>query len=131
MTRTQTILSWIGQIGAALILAQTLFFKFSGAAESVYIFSTLGVEPWGRLATGAMEAVVVVLLLIPRSAAVGALLGAGMMLGAAGAHLGPLGIEVHGDGGFLFGLALVAFCFCSLTLLVRRKQLPIIGARLP
>ncbi len=131
MTRTQTIFSWTGQIGAALILAQTLFFKFSGAAESVYIFNALGVEPWGRLAAGAMEALVVVLLLIPRSAAVGALLGAGMMLGAAGAHLGPLGIEVQGDGGFLFGLALLAFCLCSLSLLIRRKQLPIIGARLP
>lgn len=92
---------------AAGILGQTLFFKFSGAAESRWIFETLGAEPWGRLGTGALEAVAVVLLLLPRTAALGALLATGLMAGAIGSHLAVLGIEVQGDGGLLFALACV------------------------
>jgi apolipoprotein N-acyltransferase len=111
----------------AAILAQTLFFKFTGAEESVYIFSTLGAEPWGRFGTAILELVAVVLLLTPRTAAVGALLTVALMLGAVGAHLTGLGIEVLGDGGLLFALALVNLAGAVAITLFRRRQLPVIG----
>ena len=93
----------------AAILAQTLYFKFTGAPESVYIFETLGIEPWGRLASGVAELVAAVLLLLPRTAVWGALLSLGIISGAILSHLTMLGIEVQGDGGLLFGLAVAVF----------------------
>lgn len=93
----------------AAILAQTLYFKFTGAPESVYIFETLGIEPWGRLASGVAELVAVVLLFLPRTAVWGALLSLGIISGAILSHLTMLGIEVQGDGGLLFGLAVAVF----------------------
>lgn len=115
---------------AAAILAQTLFFKFSGAPESIHIFTTLGMEPWGRIGSGVVELVAVILLLVPRSAATGALLGLGVMAGAIASHLTKLGVAVQGDGGLLFGLALVVFVACALVLWLRRADLPIVGERL-
>src|SRR5215813_1340191 len=97
--KTSTAASWILQLIAAAILAQTLFFKFSGAAESKYIFTAVGAEPWGRVATGCAELIAVILLLIPRFVPIGALLSGGLMLGAIGAHLTRLGIVVQNDGG--------------------------------
>lgn len=114
--------AWVAQAVAALILGQTLFFKFSGAEEPVYIFSTLGVEPWGRYLAAVSELVAVVLLLWPAMAPLGAVMGVGVMVGAIGAHLGPLGIEVQGDGGLLFGLAVVVLAACIVTLGLRRRQ---------
>ena len=122
-----TVLSWVLQLAVAAILLQTLFFKFTGAEESVYIFSTLGVEPWGRLGSGAVELVAAVLLLIPAAAPFGALLTMGLMAGAIGSHLTILGIEVKGDGGLLFGLALTAFVGSAVVLMIRRAQLPILA----
>lgn len=130
MTRTHTIISWTLQIIVAGILAQTLFFKFSGAEESKFIFSTLGVEPWGRYATGFSELVVVVLLLIPRTAIFGALGALGVISGAIVSHLFKLGIVVQNDGGLLFGLALVVFAASAGIVVVRRAQIPILGPRL-
>jgi putative oxidoreductase len=104
------------RIVAALILLQTLFFKFTGAPESVWIFTQLGVEPWGRIGSGVIELIAAVLLLIPRTAWVGALIALGVMSGAILSHLFILGIAVQGDGGLLFGLALVVFVCCALTL---------------
>ena len=114
---------------AAAILAQTLFFKFTAAPESVYIFTTLGMEPWGRIGSGVAELVAVILLLVPRTAALGALLGLGVISGALGAHATKLGIEVQGDGGLLFGLAAAVFVCCAIVLWLRRADLPLIGAR--
>lgn len=119
--------SWICQILAAVILGQTLFFKFTGAPESVYIFSALGVEPWGRYATGALELVAVILLLRPRTAATGAVLGMGLMAGAIMGHLTRLGLEVYGDGGLLFGLAVTTLLACSLVAWLRRDAIPLVG----
>jgi hypothetical protein len=125
--RSATIASWIGQLVAAVILGQTLFFKFTGAAESRYIFSTLGVEPWGRYGTGTLELLAVVLLLMPRTAGAGAVLGTGLMAGAIMAHLTRLGIVVQGDGGLLFGLALTTFAACATVAVLRRAEIPVIG----
>ena len=97
-------IAWLLQITAAAILAQTLFFKFTASAESVYIFTTLGVEPWGRIGSGVAELVAATLLLIPRTIVYGALLAAAVMAGAIASHLTMLGIVVQDDGGLLFGL---------------------------
>lgn len=107
--RVKAILSWVFRVLAAVIMLQTLFFKFSGAPESVYIFSKLGIEPWGRIGTGVMELIASVLILIPRTTAPGALLAIGIMGGAILTHVLFLGISVQGDGGQLFLYALLVF----------------------
>jgi hypothetical protein len=125
--RTQTIASWSFQLIAAAILAQTLFFKFTGAEESKYIFTVLGAEPWGRVATGCAELIAVLLLLAPRTVTLGALLSLGLMLGAIGSHLTKLGIVVKNDGGLLFGLALTVLVCSTAVLAIRRRQIPVFG----
>ena len=118
-------LSWVLQIVVAVILIQTLFFKFTGAAESVWIFTRLGMEPWGRIGTGVLELIAAILILLPRTPALGALLAAALMVGAIGSHLTKLGIAVQDDGGLLFGLA-VAVLACSIGVVVlRRRDLPL------
>src|SRR5262245_64670881 len=102
LSKSQTVLSWILQLTVAGILLQTLFFKFTAAEESVYIFSTLGAEPWGRIGSGVIELVAALLLLTSTTAPFGALLTMATMVGAIGSHLTVLGIEVKGDGGLLF-----------------------------
>lgn len=111
----------------AAILAQTLWFKFSAAPEPVWIFEQLGAEPWGRIGTGLAEALAVVALLLPSRAALGGLLTAGLMAGAVGSHLAVLGIEVQGDGGALFAMALVSLACGALLAWRRRAQLPLVG----
>ena len=125
--KTHTIASWTFQLIAAAILAQTLFFKFTGAEESRYIFTTLGVEPWGRVATGCADLVVVILLLTPRMVALGALLSLGLMVGAIGSHLTKLGLVVKDDGGLLFVLAMTVFACSATILILRRRQILLLG----
>lgn len=121
------VLSWGCRIVAAGILLQTLFFKFTGAEESVYIFTQVGLEPWGRYASGMAELFAAVLLLVPRTAAIGALLAAGVMIGAIGSHLTKLGIVVKNDGGLLFALAVTVFVCAIVTAISHRRQIPLIG----
>lgn len=128
--RAAIIASWIAQVGVAAILTQTLLFKFTGAPESVFIFRTLGMEPWGRFATGAAELVAVVLLLTPRTVVAGAGLALGVISGALAGHVSKLGIEVQGDRGLLFGLALLVFAGSVLILMIRRHQLQAFGRRM-
>ncbi|MCI0658382.1 MAG: FAD-dependent oxidoreductase [Acidobacteria bacterium] len=128
-SRTSKWASWALRILAAAILFQTLFFKFTGAEESVYIFSKLGMEPWGRLGTGLAELIASILLLFPPTVALGAILAAGLMAGAIVSHLTRLGIVVQDDSGLLFALACIVL-FCSLLLLVlHRSQIPVLGSR--
>ena len=129
MSKNQSIISWVLRIIAAVILAQTLFFKFSGAEESKYIFSTLGLEPVGRIGSGIAELFAVILLLMPRTAALGALLGLGVISGALLSHLTILGIEVQGDGGLLFYLALAVFVCCAGVVWLHRDQLQVLIQR--
>lgn len=119
------ITSWIAQLVAAAILGQTLFFKFTGAAESRYIFAQLGVEPWGRIGTGVLELVAVILLLSPRTAVYGGVLALGLMGGAIMSHLTKLGIEVQGDGGLLFGLAIATTLAAATIVAIRFRELPL------
>lgn len=126
LPKTALALSWIGQIVAAAILLQTLYFKFTGAPESVYIFTTLGIEPWGRIGSGVAELIAAVLLLIPATAGIGAVLALGIIAGAILSHLTRLGIQVQGDGGLLFGLAVTVFVCALLVAWIRREQIPVV-----
>ena len=127
LSKSQVVLSTVLQFVAAGILLQTLFFKFTGAEESVYIFSTLGIEPWGRIGSGIAELIASALLLYPATAAMGAAIALGSMAVAILSHLTVLGIEVMGDGGLLFGLAITVFTCCAVVLIMRRTQLPVVG----
>jgi uncharacterized membrane protein YphA (DoxX/SURF4 family) len=111
------------RLAAAIILLQTLFFKFTGAPESIYIFSTLNIEPWGRWLSGVSELIASILVLIPATQALGALLALGIMTGAIMSHFLFLGIIVQDDGGLLFSLACVVFVISVLTLQRNRQQL--------
>jgi hypothetical protein len=115
------------QLIVAVILLQTLVFKFTAAAESVYIFSTLGVEPWGRIGSGLVELVAAILLLVPATVTVGAAVAGVVIVGAIVSHLTVLGIEVQGDGGLLFFLALTVFVASAAILVLRRAEIPVIG----
>ena len=114
----------------AAILLQTLYFKFTGAPESVYIFQTVGMEPWGRIGSGIVELFAALLILVPRTTWLGAVLALGTICGALFFHLTKLGIEVMDDGGFLFILACVVFVFSIIILWKERKNIPIIGKSL-
>jgi putative oxidoreductase len=131
LTKANTILSWALRGIAAAILLQTLFFKFTGAAESVYIFSTLGAEPWGRIGSGVAELIASILLLLPRTVTMGALLSLGVISGAILSHLTKLGISLPavGDQGELFALALVVFGCSAGVLYLHRREIRLPGIR--
>lgn len=116
------IFCWILRLIAAILLAQTLYFKFTGHEQSVKLFTILGMEPWGRIGTGIFELIAVVLLLIPRTTVYGALLGLGLMLGAIFFHLTKLGIVFDGDA-VLFIYAVTTFVCCGLLLFFYRHHL--------
>ena len=127
LSKSQTALSWVLQLAAAGILLQTLFFKFTGAEESVYIFTALGAEPWGRIGSGIAELVTAVLLLVPATAPIGAAMALGVMGGALLSHVTVLGVEVMGDRGLLFGLALIVLVCSAIVLAIRRAHMPVFG----
>lgn len=129
MEKLPVYLLWAARLVAAIILLQTLYFKFGAQAESVYIFSKLGVEPWGRIGSGVVELIAAGLILYPRTNWIGAGLGLGVMAGAILSHLTVLGIDILGDGGYLFFLAVVVAASCIAILLLTRQQwLPIVTA---
>ena len=121
MTVMQVRFYWFVRIVAAIILFQTLFFKFTASPESVYIFTTVGMEPWGRIVIGILELIAAVLLIIPATAWLGAGLALGMMAGAIGMHVTQLGIVVMNDHGQLFIYACTVFV-CSLYVLWVNKE---------
>lgn len=123
----RSILDWALRIVAASIMLQTLFFKFTGSEESIYIFSTLGMEPWGRLGIGSLELIASIMLLIPATVAYGALLGTGLMAGAIVSHLTKLGIIVLDDHGQLFIYASVVLIICTVLLIRHRSQVPLLS----
>ncbi len=123
LTKNQTRLDWVLRLIAAIIMLQTLYFKFTGAEESVYIFSTLGIEPYGRIGSGIGELIASILILIPSTTAIGALLAVGVMSGAIMSHLTILGIEVKNDGGQLFIYALLVFISSAILVILYKEQL--------
>jgi len=137
------VFSWACRIVAAIILLQTLFFKFTAAPESVYIFTKLGafihtyvpsasiggVEVSGRIGSGIMELIAAVLLLTPRFVWAGAILAMAATGGAIVSHLTFLGIEVQGDKGLLFLLAIAVIVTSAISLFLHRMQIPLLGKR--
>ena len=123
--RTSSITSWIAQIVAIIIMGQTLYFKFSGASESVQLFSELEMEPEGRILIGILELVACILLMIPSSVTFGAMLGSGLMMGAIIGHFTHLGWE--GERFQLGMLAVVVLVACSIILFIRRHTIPLLG----
>ena len=119
-----SVFIWIVKLIAVVILVQTLFFKFTGAEESVYIFTKLGIEPLGRIGSGIVELIASILILIPRTTLLGALMGAGTMLGAIFSHLFVLGINVKNDGGELFILAIITLLCCTILIFQNRSKIP-------
>lgn len=125
------IFSWVCRIVVAIILFQTLFFKFTGADESKYIFTTLmgaEFEVYGRIGSGIVELIAVILLLIPSTAWLGAFIALGTISGAILSHLTMLGIIVKDDGGLLFLLAITVFVMSAIIVLIHRRELPILGS---
>ncbi len=141
MSKPITIVSWILQIVVAFILGQTLFFKLTGAPETVALFEILGAEPMGRYATAVAELVCVVLLLIPKTSVLGAIGSVGVISGAIMAHITKLGISIDPvalnkpeitplEGPGLFAMAVVVFVGGLIIIAIRRAQIPIIGSKL-
>jgi uncharacterized membrane protein YphA (DoxX/SURF4 family) len=129
--KTLVIVKWLLRIIVAVILLQTLFFKFTGAEESKYIFSTLmgaEYEAYGRIGSGIVELIAAVLILLPATTWLGALISLGTISGAIFSHLTKLGIVVKDDGGTLFILAIVVFVSSAVLLYLERRKLPLIGA---
>ena len=121
------IFDWALRLVAAVILLQTLYYKFSAAPESVFIFESLGLEPYGRIGIGVLELIAGILLLVPRTAGIGAILSLGIISGAIFSHLTQLGIEVQGDGGLLFILAVIVFVCTLIVAYLRRNEIPIVN----
>lgn len=117
------IFIWIVKLLAVVILLQTLYFKFTGAEESVYIFSTLGIEPYGRIGSGIIELIACILILIPRTTLFGALIGFFTMLGAIISHIFFIGIDVKKDGGILFILAVITLICCAINIYIDKERL--------
>ena len=119
-----TLFIWIIKLVAVIILLQTLYFKFTAAPESVYIFSTLGIEPFGRIGSGIVELIASILILIPRTTLLGAVLGFATMLGAIFSHIFVLGIEIQNDRGTLFVLAVITLLCCLILIYNQKDKIP-------
>ena len=121
--KLQTILQWVLRFIAAIIMLQTLYFKFSGAEESVYIFTQMGIEPWGRYVTGIAELIASILILYKPLTAFGSLMAVGIMSGALVSHILVLGVEVNDDNGLLFSYALIVWLASVILAWLNRAQL--------
>jgi len=122
MSKIRKKLPLVLRIIVAIILIQTLRFKFTAHPDSVYIFSKVGMEPYGRILTGIAEVIAGILLLIPKTAWIGATLTLGIIGGAILMHITKLGIEINNDGGILFITALTTFILSAIILWFKRKE---------
>lgn len=119
---TKNIISWVLRLTVAVILIQTLYFKFTAHPDSVHIFSALGLEPWGRIGLGIIELITAILILLPQTKIIGMATSLGIILGAVFSHIFVLGINVSNDGGGLFTLAIIVLIASTLFLLIHKKE---------
>lgn len=124
LTRGQITASWICRVIAAGIMIETLFFKFTAAPESVYIFSKMGMESWWRYGQGIWELFASLLLLTPRLGWAGGILTLGALGGAIVSHITVLGIQVQGDHGLLFAMAVITFVCGFIVTFLHRHEIP-------
>ncbi|MCE9500753.1 MAG: DoxX family protein [Leptospira sp.] len=130
LTKTQKAISLVCRSIAAIVMLQTLYFKFSGAEESVFIFTTLKMEPWGRYGSAFGELISSILILIPRTIAIGAIAAIGIISGAILSHLTILGINVMNDAGMLFSLAMIVLIASAIALYLHRRDIPFVGEKI-
>ncbi|MGC4020842.1 MAG: DoxX family protein [Cyclobacteriaceae bacterium] len=121
--KIQSIFLWVARIIAALIMLQTLYFKFTGAQESVELFTQLGAEPWGRIGTGIFELIASVLIIVPSTIWLGSILAIGLMAGAIMSHIFVIGVT-RNDGGQLFWYAIIVFVCALYSFWKSRSQIP-------
>lgn len=121
--KTINYISLALRLTVAIILLQTLFFKFTAHPDSVHIFTALGVEPWGRITLGIVELITAILVLFPKTQVLGMFFSIGIIIGAIASHLLVLGINVSNDGGKVFALALIVFVASFVYLLIHRVSL--------
>jgi uncharacterized membrane protein YphA (DoxX/SURF4 family) len=121
--KTHPVLFWIARIIAAVIMLQTLYFKFSGAEESIKLFTQLGVEPWGRIGTGVLELLASILILIPATVWMGSVLAIGLMAGAILSHVTVIGV-FRDDGGQLFFYAVAVLICAMFSFWSSKSQIP-------
>ena len=128
MQRMNTLIltSWALRLIVAVILLQTLFFKFTASPESVYIFRKMGTEPWWRWGQGIWELCAAIFLLAPRFVWLGGMLTIGAMGAAILSHLTWLGVSVQGDHGLLFCMALVTCAGGFVSLILHRHSIPFV-----
>ena len=119
---TKNIISWVLRLTVAIILLQTLYFKFTALPDSVHIFSVLGLEPWGRISLGIVELITAILILIPKTKIIGMINSLGIILGAIFSHLLVLGVNVGNDGGSLFTLAIIVLIASTLFLVIHKTE---------
>jgi putative oxidoreductase len=119
---TKNIISWVLRLTVAIILLQTLYFKFTAHPDSVHIFSALGAEPWGRIGLGIVELITAILILTPKTKIIGMINSLGIILGAVFSHLLVLGVNVGNDGGSLFTLAIIVFIASTLFLIIHKTE---------
>ncbi|MBC5839714.1 DoxX family protein [Flavobacterium muglaense] len=119
---TKNIISWVLRLTVAIILLQTLYFKFTAHPESVHIFSALGLEPWGRIGLGIVELITAILILIPKTKIIGMINSLGIILGAVFSHLLVLGVNVGNDGGGLFTLAIIVLIVSTIFLILHKTE---------
>ena len=123
----KSLISTITAVIAALILLQTLFFKFTAHPDSVLLFTTLGLEPFGRIGIGVAELIAAILLIVPKTRGIGAVLSIGLMFGAIFSHLTKLGIVFNNDGGALFTLAVITLVASLITAWLTRDRIPVLN----
>lgn len=123
LSKLSSLVSWIFQLLTTIVLLQNVYFKIAGSAEWIFLFEAIGMEPWGRFISAGLELIAGFLLLIPYGAWLGALFGISTLSTAIFFHLTTLGVEVSGDGGSLFYLAVFVFISCVVILILRRNQM--------
>lgn len=128
--KTKNIISWVLRLTVAIILLQTLYFKFTAHPDSVHIFSALGIEPWGRIGLGIVELITALLILTPKTKIIGMINSLGIIIGAVFSHLLVLGVTVGNDGGSLFTLAIIVFIASTLFLILHKTEVLILLKRL-
>lgn len=130
------VIKYLPRFIAAIILLETLLFKFGIGGEaflnesrSLFISLTMAIfghsdyEAYLRIGTGIMELIASILLLWPKHAGLGALLGIGLMMGAIISHIFFIGIIVGNDGGQLMVMALIVLMCCTKVLFDEKQQL--------
>jgi putative oxidoreductase len=124
LTKAELFTTWVCRVVAAAIMLETLFFKFTSAPESVFIFRKMGLESWWRYGQGIWELIAAILLLSPRFGWAGGILTLSAMGAAIVSHLTILGIQIQGDHGLLFAMAIATFTSGFIVTYIHRNQIP-------